>query len=70
MPSLNQFASKSGVGRTKSVIEFINLRQVSLRGARQHMKAKTGRCEGAKPYGKLPGKIKVIERMKALRSAG
>jgi site-specific DNA recombinase len=34
------------------------------------MRAKTGRCEGAKPYGELPGEQAIIERMQALRSAG
>ena len=34
------------------------------------MKAKTGRCEGAKPYGTLPGEAPVIARMKALRASG
>lgn len=43
---------------------------LKLRGARQRMKAKTGRCEGAKPYGTLPGEAAVIERMKELRAAG
>lgn len=28
---------------------------LKLRGARQRMKAKTGRCEGVKPFGELPG---------------
>src|ERR1043166_1687677 len=27
---------------------------LKLRGARQRMKAKTGHCEGAKPFGSLP----------------
>jgi DNA invertase Pin-like site-specific DNA recombinase len=43
---------------------------LKLRGARQRMKAKTGRCEGAKPYGSLPGEMQVIERMKELRATG
>ena len=41
-----------------------------LRGARQRMKAKEGRCEGAKPYGHFEGEDAVIERMKALRADG
>src|SRR6516164_9081714 len=34
-----------------------------LRGARQRVKAQTGRCEGKKPYGTLPGESAVIDRM-------
>ena len=41
-----------------------------LRGARQRMKAKTGRCEGRKPYGFYPGEAQVISRMKELHAAG
>jgi len=41
---------------------------LKLRGARMRMRAKTGRCEGAKPYGTFPGESEVIERMKALRA--
>lgn len=41
-----------------------------LRGARQRMKAKTGRCEGRKPYGFFPGEAEVIERMKQLHGSG
>ena len=43
---------------------------LKLRGARVRAKAKTGRCEGAKPFGELPGETEVIERMKALRAEG
>jgi len=43
---------------------------LKLRGARQRMKAKEGRCEGAKPFGDLPGEVAVIDRMKALRASG
>jgi DNA invertase Pin-like site-specific DNA recombinase len=43
---------------------------LKLRGARQRLKAKTGRCEGAKPYGTLPGEAAVVERMKELRATG
>jgi DNA invertase Pin-like site-specific DNA recombinase len=39
-----------------------------LRGARQRMKAKTGRCEGRKPYGFYPGEVVALEKMKALRA--
>ena len=41
-----------------------------LRAARMRKKARTGRCEGAKPYGYYPGEKAVIERMKALRAQG
>ena len=43
---------------------------VKLRGARQRMKAATGRCEGRKPYGDRDGEAAVIERMGQLRSSG
>jgi DNA invertase Pin-like site-specific DNA recombinase len=41
-----------------------------LRGARQRIKAREGRCEGAKPYGELPGENVVLEQMRQLRSDG
>ena len=41
-----------------------------LRGARNRKKAKTGRCEGRKPYGHYPGEKRVVERMRALRAEG
>jgi hypothetical protein len=34
------------------------------------MKAAVGRCEGRKPYGERDGEVAIIERMRALRSAG
>ncbi len=43
---------------------------LKLRGARQRMKARTGRCEGRKPYGDRPGEMDVGNRMKELRAAG
>jgi DNA invertase Pin-like site-specific DNA recombinase len=43
---------------------------VKLRGARRRTKAKTGRCEGRKPYGDRPGEAKVIAHAKALRASG
>lgn len=43
---------------------------IKLRAARMRAKAKTGRCEGAKPYGEFPGEAAVIERMNALRAEG
>jgi hypothetical protein len=43
---------------------------LKLREARQRVKAKTGRCEGAKPCGSLPGEEHVIAHMKELRAQG
>ena len=43
---------------------------LKLRGARQRMKAKTGRCEGRKPYGATEGEQAILTRMKELRAAG
>jgi DNA invertase Pin-like site-specific DNA recombinase len=37
-----------------------------LRKAREANKAKTGRCEGRKPYGYYPGEDKIIKRIKQL----
>lgn len=41
-----------------------------LRGARRRAKAKTGRCEGRKPFGHYEGEVAVIERMRAFRTSG
>ena len=41
-----------------------------LRGSRLRMRAKTGRCEGAKVYGSFPGEKELIERMESLRATG
>lgn len=41
-----------------------------LRGARERMRAATGRCEGRKAYGTRPGESEVIDRMKTLREGG
>ena len=41
-----------------------------LRGARQRMKAKTGRCEGRKPYGANDGEQAIVARMRELRASG
>lgn len=38
-----------------------------LRAARERVKAKTGRCEGRKPFGMLPGEAPALARMRALR---
>jgi DNA invertase Pin-like site-specific DNA recombinase len=43
---------------------------LKLRGARERKRAQTGRCEGAKPYGELPGEREVLDRMEALRTGG
>ena len=43
---------------------------LKLRGARQRIRAKAGRCEGRKPYGTRPGEVEVVKRMKQLRSQG
>ena len=41
-----------------------------LRGARQRAKAKTGRCEGRKPYGTREGEFQVIAKIRELREQG
>jgi len=41
-----------------------------LRGARQRIRAREGRCEGRKRYGAMPGESEVIERVRALRNGG
>jgi DNA invertase Pin-like site-specific DNA recombinase len=43
---------------------------LKLRAARKRVKAATGRCEGRKPYGDLPGEADVLSRMKELRTQG
>jgi DNA invertase Pin-like site-specific DNA recombinase len=43
---------------------------LKLKAARQRMKAKTGRCEGHKPYGAYPGESAVLARMIQLKSEG
>lgn len=43
---------------------------LKLRGARQRMKARTGRCEGSKPFGTSQDHRPTIERILGLRSAG
>ena len=43
---------------------------IKLRGARQRMKARTGRCEGEKPYGYFEGEQAILARMQALRGSG
>ena len=41
-----------------------------LKGARQRIKAKTGRCEGRKPYGFREGEQEIVVRIVALRKKG
>jgi DNA invertase Pin-like site-specific DNA recombinase len=43
---------------------------LKLRGARQRMKARTGRCEGRKPYGANGGEQANIAHLKELRASG
>jgi DNA invertase Pin-like site-specific DNA recombinase len=43
---------------------------LKLRGARQRRKAKTGRCEGRKPYGYYNGEEATLNRMRELRDSG
>jgi DNA invertase Pin-like site-specific DNA recombinase len=43
---------------------------LKLRGARQRMKARTGRCEGVKGFGAMDGEQVTIDRMTELRNAG
>lgn len=43
---------------------------LKLRGARQRMKAKTGRCEGAKAFGSSDAHRATIDRILSLRGAG
>ncbi|HWC95591.1 MAG TPA: recombinase family protein [Candidatus Sulfopaludibacter sp.] len=43
---------------------------LKLHAARQRIKAKTGRCEGRKPYGTKPGEQPIVGRIRELRDAG
>jgi DNA invertase Pin-like site-specific DNA recombinase len=43
---------------------------LKLRGARQRMKARTGHCEGSKPFGAAESHRGTIERILTLRGAG
>jgi DNA invertase Pin-like site-specific DNA recombinase len=43
---------------------------LKLRGARQRMKVRDGRCEGVKPYGSHDGERDVLQRMMQMRRAG
>ncbi len=41
-----------------------------LRGARERTRAAKGRCEGAKPYGALPGESEHLDTMRRLQANG
>jgi DNA invertase Pin-like site-specific DNA recombinase len=43
---------------------------LKLRAARKRVKAATGRCEGRKPFGELPGEAEIVSRLQAMRSGG
>lgn len=43
---------------------------LKLRGARKRIRDRGERCDGAKPYGELPGEDYVLDRMKYARSTG
>lgn len=43
---------------------------LKTRAARERIRARGERCEGAKPYGELPGEAFVLDRMKYGRSMG
>jgi DNA invertase Pin-like site-specific DNA recombinase len=43
---------------------------LKLRAARQRKKARTGRCEGRKPFGFRDGEHQIVARMKALKAEG
>jgi len=43
---------------------------LKLRGARRRLKARTGRCEGEKPYGEGRNEKRVVNRILALRAGG
>ena len=47
-----------------------NLLVRKLRMARERKKAATGRCEGQKPYGDLPGESAAVAKMRQLREQG
>jgi DNA invertase Pin-like site-specific DNA recombinase len=38
-----------------------------MRAARERMRRETGRCEGVKPFGSLPGEAETLERIHQLR---
>ena len=68
-------AAMSGDPMKKAMIQmqavFSELEKNSLvrklNAARARKRAETGRCEGVKPYGTLPGEAKAVARMRQLR---
>jgi len=48
----------------------LDIRKSQLRKGREHLRKKGVRCEGAKPYGDLPGEAEALQSMKSLRSSG
>ena len=43
---------------------------MKLRGARQRMKVKTGRCEGRKPFGTREGESATLDHIRKLKASG
>lgn len=43
---------------------------IKLRASRRRARAKFGRCEGAKPYGELPGEAEILAVIREERNAG
>jgi DNA invertase Pin-like site-specific DNA recombinase len=43
---------------------------LKLRSARNRTRARTGRCEGRKPYGAIKGEEETVERIRQYRSSG
>ena len=43
---------------------------LKLRAARQRMRVKQGKCEGAKLYGEREGEMEVVEKIKQLHAIG
>ena len=43
---------------------------IKLRGARERMKARSGRCEGQKPFGHYPGERPTLDELLRLRASG
>ena len=43
---------------------------LKLRGARQRMRTREGRCEGRKPYGQTEQERAAMARMRTLRGSG
>jgi len=43
---------------------------LKLKGARDRIRARTGKCDGRKSWGEKPGEQEVLSRMKSMRAAG